>query len=438
MKNRIGIVGPQDSVDLILEVAQEFHDRITQVPFVYTHSEEAKDIVLDHKDKIDVWFFSGQAPYAIAEPYIKSKSGFYPSLTGFSLTKVLLDISYRDQKSLDRLSFDTIPASEVMETFSELHLQTKSLELFPYSGYKPSEELFQYHYDLYKQNKVDCCITGIHSVYKKLNELGVPSYRLIPTKMDIRDKMLIATQRSEIMQFQSSQISILILQIHEMSHLISKSNVSFDAHRLSLKLQEIVIEFAEKIQGSFIQQGIEKFIIFSTRGTLEDQSNQSIFDLLEKIKLITNLPANLGIGYGITVVDAEQNAYLALNHANQYDKNTIMLVDEKGVVNGPLFDKNSISFTRRIHDSEVVDKLQLAGVNVSTYTKVLAVQEKLRNGSLSAHELAKWLGMTQRNARRILSDLEKHGLAQIVGEEVPGTRGRPRRIFKVGKVEDTP
>lgn len=432
MKSRIGIVGPQDSVDLILEVAIEFNDRITKIPFVYSNSEETKEIVKTNSDKVDVWFFSGQAPFAIAKKYIHSQSGFYPSLTGFSLTKVLLDISYRDKKQLNRLSFDTIPTNEVLETFAELNLQTKFLKLFPYSGYKPREELIQYHYNLYKNNKVDCCITGIHSVYKKLQAMNVPSYRIIPTKKDIRDTLLIATQRSEIMQFQNSQISILILQIYEMSNLISENNASFDAHRLSLKLQEIVIEFSEAIQGSFIQQGFDKFIIFSTRGALEEQINEEIVDLLEKIKMITNLPANIGIGYGITVLEAEQNAYIALNHAKQYEKYSIMLADEKGKVKGPLQNKSKITFSRRINDPEVIKKLKLAGVNVSTYTKVLAIQDRLRNGSISAYELAKWLSMTQRNARRILSDLEKQGLAIIVGEETPGSRGRPRRIFKVG------
>lgn len=435
MKNRIGIVGPQDSVDLITEVAKELDDRIIIIPLVYTNLEDTKEIIIQNKNKVDVWFFSGQAPFAIAGRYIKKKSGFFPSLNGSSLTKVLLDISYKDKKSLQRLSFDTIPINEVLETFSELDLPTKGLKLFPYSGYKPTDELVNYHYQLYKKQEVECCITGIHSVYKKLKAMNVPTYRLTPTIMAIRETLLIATQRSEIIQFQSSQISILILQVYEVNKLISDNSISFDAHRLSLKLQEIVIEFTEKIQGSFIQQGIEKFIIFSTRGILEDQNKREVFNLLDKIKLVTNLPANLGIGYGITVFEAEQNAYLALNHANDIGGNAIMLADEKGLIKGPLQNENHISFNRRINNEEVLTNLKQAGVNVTTFTKVLAIQEKLKQDSISANELAKWLGMTQRNARRILGDLEKNGLAEIVGEESPGTRGRPRRIFKVGYTE---
>lgn len=435
MKSNIGVIGPQDSVNAILKIGKEFENEITLIPFVYDHLDEVVELMKENFTKVDVWLFSGQAPYAVAKESLPPFNGFYPSLNGFSLTKVLLDISYKDHKNLEQISFDTIPAKEVIETFEELEINVQNLKLLPYSGYKPIDELVNFHYQLYKDNKVHSCITGIRSVYEKLRELKVPAYRLKPTKKEIRETILLASQKGEIIRFQSSQVSIIILQITDMHKVISKNRVSFEAHRLSLTLQEIVINFAENIQGSFIQQGLDKFIIYTTRGTLETNNNEEVFDLLEKINMVTDLSANIGIGYGITVLEAEQNAHIALNHANEHDKNTIMLADESGLIKGPLHHETSISFNRRTIDPEVLKKLQRASVNVSTYNKVLAIQEKLRKNAISANELAKWLGMTSRNARRILSDLEKEGLAEVIGEETPGARGRPRRLFKIGIVK---
>ncbi|MGM8212830.1 hypothetical protein ACLIBH_08550 [Virgibacillus sp. W0430] len=436
MKNTIGIIGPADTVQLILEVANEFTERIQHIPFIYKSFEETKEIIQTNGNKVDVWIFSGQAPFAIAEKYLESQSGFYPHLNGSSLTKVLLDISYKDHKQLNRLSFDTIPSHDVLETFSELNLNTEGLKLYPYSGYKPTEELVQYHSALHESNQVDACITGIRSVYEALNARGVPAYRITPTKMAIRDTILMASQQSEIIQFKSAQISILILQIYDMNKRIGDSDRSFDMYRVSLKIQELMIEFTESIQGSFILQGNDKVIMYSTRGALEVNQSNDVFSLLDKITMLTKLTANIGIGYGNTVFGAEQNAYLALNHANDYGKNNIMLADERGIVEGPLHDAKSILFSRRSYDAAVINKLKLSGINVSTYNKVLSIQDNLKQGFISAFELAKWLGMTQRNARRILGDLEKHGLAEIVGEETPGARGRPRRLFKVGVTEE--
>lgn len=436
MKTQLGIVGPQDSVNLISNVADEFSDRLIKKPFIYTRFEETKDIINEHKDEVDVWLFSGQAPFAIAQPFLEDQNGFFPHLNGSSLTKVLLDIAYKDQKKLSKLSFDTIPSDEVYETFTELELNTTELMLYPYTGYKPTEELVDYHYQLFKKGKVENCITCIHSVYESLKKINVPTYRIKPTKMVIRETILMACQKSEIIQFKNSQVSVLILQIYEMNKLIAENSASFDAHRLNLKIQEIIIDFAENILGSFMHQGNGKFIIFSTRGSLENHNNNNNISIfLEKITIITKLNANIGIGYGKTIFGAEQNAYLALNYAKQYQNNCIMLANESGIIEGPLQDEKSFSYSYRSDDTLVTNKLKLSGVNISTYNKIISIQDKHGTGSISAYELAQWLGMTQRNARRILSDLKKHELAEVVGEEAPVTRGRPRKIYRVGTTE---
>ncbi|TGU66310.1 hypothetical protein EN829_067200, partial [Mesorhizobium sp. M00.F.Ca.ET.186.01.1.1] len=50
---------------------------------------------------------------------------------------------------------------------------------------------------------------------------------------------------------------------------------------------------------------------------------------------------------------------------------------------------------------------------------------------ISAAEMAEWMGMTPRNARRILSDLAEHNVIEQIGEETPTNRGRPRKIYRV-------
>src|SRR5699024_7954062 len=117
--------------------------------------------------------------------------------------------------------------------------------------------------------------------------------------------------------------------------------------------------------------------------------------------------------------------------ANEYKNNSIVSADEKGNIKGPLQNKKNISFNRHLHDEKILKKLNLAGINVSTYNKAIAIQERLNQQAISANELAQWLDMTPRNARRILGNLETQGLAKIVGSETPNTRGRPRRVFKI-------
>lgn len=49
----------------------------------------------------------------------------------------------------------------------------------------------------------------------------------------------------------------------------------------------------------------------------------------------------------------------------------------------------------------------------------------------SANELAQYLQMTPRSARRILNELEMTGLAKVVAEESPRQTGRPRKIYQL-------
>lgn len=432
MKTRLGIVGPHDSVKLISDLANDFSERIIIVPIIYTHLDDVPEIIIKWEDQVDIWLFSGQVPYAIAYKSKKLQNSFYPRLNGSSLTKVLLDICYKDNKNLLNLSFDTISSEEVFETFTELDLPTEHLRVNSYSGYKPVQELVDYHANLYSSGEVDSCITCIHSVFKRLKSIGIPTYRITPTKMVIRETIEQACQTNETIRFKNSQISVILIQIHEMNKLIGENDVSYNAHRLNLKLQELVINFTEMLSGSYAQLGPGKFMIFSTRGSFETQNQSEISTLLEKISIITGLTANIGIGYGNTALGAEQNAYLALNHSKNHGENIAMLVDEGGRIEGPLQNENSLDYSYRTDNKEVIEKLQNSGVNISTLNKLISIQNKFSQGVISAVDVSKWLGMTQRNARRILNELEKCELAVIVGEETPTAKGRPRKIYRVG------
>jgi predicted ArsR family transcriptional regulator len=63
--------------------------------------------------------------------------------------------------------------------------------------------------------------------------------------------------------------------------------------------------------------------------------------------------------------------------------------------------------------------------------KIAGVLAKRGSTRITAHELAQYLHILLRSARRILSTLEAHGMATIVGEVTSYQRGRPRKIYDV-------
>lgn len=428
MKVRAGIVGPQDSVNLMCDIAKEF-DNFISVPFVYQRVEDTVKIVQKNRHTVDFWVFSGMTPYTVASQAFSEPFFFYPQLNGSSLTQVLVEIAYKDRRNLERVSIDSLNKRILHETYQDLCISDEEIYLYEYPGYVPIDEIVTFHHDLFKDNKVDTCVTCLRSVYERLQSQGIPVYRITPTRANIRHTFKTAYQLWETQHFKQSQIAVILIQTGNMVNATDHPTLSYDLHRLNLELQSPILAYAESISGSFVSLGTGKFCIFSTRGSL--QQGQHSVSLLEKLSLITDLPSNIGIGYGETSLTAEENARLALHHAQNYGHFCAFLVNDNEAIEGPLQEKLSISYDYSIDNKEISEKLKQAGVTITTYNKLLSVQKAQSNHAITTADVAKWLKMTPRNASRILAGLAEQGLAEIIGEEAPVSRGRPRKLYRI-------
>lgn len=430
MKPKAGIVGPYDSVHLIGEIASEFKDRITTFPFTYQNPEEATAIMQKNKELVDLWILAGPALFNPAQKSGVKQPFFFLQLDGSSLTKTLVQIGYNDKRGLERISIDMLTERDVYETYRDLGLLSDQVYVKEYTNETPYEDLFAFHYKLFEEGNVEVCITCLHKIYEQLNSAGIPSYWVTPTRTNIRDTLLSAIQKWETLHFKQSQIAALLVSVQGMEKKNDYNMVSYDLYRLNLELQSAVINFSESISGSFMSISVGTFIIFSTRGSVQN-SMQQISSLLEQLSLLTDFPANIGIGYGDTALAAEDNARLALNHAQNYDRFSAFMVDNNGTIEGPLKEQENISYSYRIENKEIREKLKESGITITTFNKVLSIQKKMSNHTVTAANIAEWLKMTPRNARRILNSLAEQGIAEIVGEEAPTSKGRPRKIYRV-------
>lgn len=432
MKAKVGIIGPEDSLNLIIEIAKEYDDQLNTFPFVYRNVEETPDIIKNNKRLVDVWIFSGLTPYLLAK---KSKSleqpSLYLTLNGSSLVKTLLESGYIDRRKLNKLTIDMLNWKYIKETFSDLNLTYEEIKWYEIKDYIPINEIIRFHTNTYKNDPDFICYTCIRDVYNALKKKGIPVYRITPTRASIHSTIKLAIQHGRTLQFQQSQIAVIVVKVKHDDRLNDDKMISYEAHRINLKLQSPILSLTEEIFGSFIPLGMDTFIIYSTRGSLQNIEQQAA-TLLNKMRLITDSPANIGIGYGDTTFEAEENARLALIHAQDYDAFTAFLVDNIGTVTGPLQNRRKIEYGFRSDDKEIRELLKNSGLTITTFNKILSVQHDHGKGSVTARRIADWLKMSERNARRILNSLLKAGLAEIIGEESSGSRGRPRNIYRVG------
>lgn len=430
MKPRAGIIGPDDSVQLISEIAIEYSDRLQPVPFIYRNTEEAADIIQKNQQLVDLWVLAGPALYNSFQKSGVKQPFFLLQLDGASLTKTLVDIGYNEKRSLETISIDMLSERDVYETYRDLGISSSQVYVHEYTNETPLENLLSFHQKLYRDGKVEICVTCLRSIYDQLRLQNIPAYRVTPTRSNIRKTLSTAVQQWETMHFKQSQIAAILVKVQRMEKKDDHNMVSYDLHRLNLEIQAAILNFAESISGSFVTIGTGIFVIFSTRGSVQE-TEKPIGSLLEELALITDLPSNIGIGYGDTALTAEENARLALNHAQNYDSFCAFLVDSNGTIEGPLKEQEAITFQYRTENKEISEKLKHSGITITTFNKILSVQKRMGNGSITATQIADWLKMTPRNARRILTGLVEQGIAEIIGDEAPTSKGRPRKIYRV-------
>ena len=422
----IGIVGPEDTVPQIEDFLVERAPTVSYRTFIYQAIEDVPSII-DQNDYIPVWLFSGQAPFAVAKDYMPTLVGTYPKLSGSSLGKVLLTMSYKDQLRLERISFDTILADEVVLFYEAYGLETSELHLFPYKGHRTPKELIDFHLEKYQSNDVVACVTGILSVHQQLKLLGIPSYRILPTSLALQNSVDRAIQLLNIEQLKKGQVAAITLEIADLSNDLP----SLKRQQLQVKMHEALIAFTKKVHGSFVQISDTRYVVFSTYGALEVVSSTDIQAVIHQINQTTQLHANIGIGYGNTVERAEHHSLVALKQASSGGWDSYFIVDANGMAFQRTNKQDMIQYATELTDEVLLEKLERAKVSSATYSKCFNAQRYMGKGSLTANDLAEYMDITLRSARRILNQLEEGDLARIVGEEQVNRRGRPRQIYEV-------
>ncbi|MBM7632279.1 hypothetical protein [Geomicrobium sediminis] len=430
MKAIVGIVGPEDSVALIKETVEEFSHEINANYFIYRTAEETIDIVKNHQHEIDFWLFSGPTPYTWAKKSGVQQIFFYLRLNGPSLMKAFFQVANDKAINLERASIDLLEKQEVYETYEDNQLSMKNVHLFEYEGYTPTEEIIRFHEQRYNSGEVTICFTCLQHVYDSLTKQNIPVHRLRPVRTHIRETIKLALEQRKTYESKQTQISVIMFQFKTIDKLTNHNSITYDIHKLHLRIQSILIDFAETIEGSFVTSGIGTYHIFSTRGSL-DQVDYKTSELLHQIETITDQRANIGIGYGNTALTAEEHARLGLDHANKHPSFQTFLVEEDKKIEAIHHDHTPLAYESRNVNQSLLEKLKQAGVNSATFSKLQSLQSHTDTKTLTTFFVSQRLKMTQRNASRILKSLVDQNLAKVVGEEAATAKGRPRQLFQI-------
>ncbi|MGO4889594.1 transcriptional regulator [Anaerobacillus sp. MEB173] len=437
--NVAAIVTP-DMIETTREIAATIEDLCLTID-VFCDPKEAKDLAMKHLEENDILLFGGPIPYLVAHDFFKrneismNKPMIYVPYNEISIYRGLFKMLKTAETNHDQpfqFSIDYPAESEIRECLEELEISIEQTFTKECGFNEDLDDLAQFHYRLWEKKQVQAVITSVYSVYHQLKGLGLPTYRISPAKSSIRNTIKQALLEGKNLHQVESQIAIGLIGIHESHSGKRWGDSDYKIKRKKLELQQLLIDFGEDIQAiiDWSDHGEIRFI--TTRGQIESITNhfQSI-DILQRIEEELHLTAFIGIGFGSTAHEAEFKAYEGFSKAKSHDNSSCFIVELDGHVHGPIGESAQLTYSVRSNHPELLTIAKTAGLSIGTINKLLAFNENLSTKTFTAHDLANGFGITIRSARRILSKLEEHHYVNIIGEEQPISRGRPRQIYKL-------
>ena len=424
----LGLLGPNDSIEVVQQYLKKYND-ITCISIECLTVEDLNQRVLPRKADIDMWLCTGPITYDIVQKWGGITDPiFYIRINGSAIYSLLLQLSHEHQIKVNEISYDAISYDELKQVLHETgikekvhHVESETIEL---------QKLIDFHYRCHEKGFTKVAITG-HPIREELLQLGISAYRMFPTEVSVDSAVSEIRRMYEMLHFKRAQIAVQIIEYDAAS--IGMSNTAFTTD----KLLEIELEFTKKlrtytkkIQGSILTIGPGRYVIFSTRGFLQDITH----DFTRKAEIDSSDGLNeemktCGIGIGHSAYEAEINAWNALLQSREWGKGSWAVCFDDKKITGPLGKEEQLTYS---YISEELQSIkEKTSLSVSTLHKLKSIIKKRLSEEISASELAQYMQITTRSARRILNELEVNGLAQVVAEESPRMTGRPRKIYKL-------
>jgi len=427
---RVGVVGPQSTVERIIDIAEELKLDVIFLMYPYKEVRETKDIVKYNDNKVDFWIFSGRISYNLACQVTGStEKQIYIEHTEAGIFKGLLEFSHKTGSFLDCLSIDEISKSHWENALYQLNIKPGAIHVKTFSERTSTNELTDFHFHLWNEKETKGAITSFEEVYIQLKERGVPAFRISTSDIEIRHTLNILSEKLKTFYFMGSQVAVHLFEIDFLKNHFKSSKQTYQLQHLELKIKEILINLSECLNGSLFEKGLGRYLIFSSRADSEREL-QRIEETVNKLILESGLKVGIGIGLGETIFSAESNANQALKQSKE-KYGSIIIIQENGEVIEVDSNKLESVETLQFNDENFITRLKKEKINIKNYIEIYSLTRNAGIRSFTVKDISIQLSKDERNTRRFIEDLCNAGFAECIGVEEYPTKGRPRRVYKL-------
>ena len=429
----IGIIGPVDSIELAISVAREEGLQDNVIARSYASIEEASLLAAELDEICQVLLFTGRAAFALGRraDSLRADLQFVPH-SGTDLYRTLVLLVREHKGELPRVSLDTIDPEVVRESFEDLGL-APPLHVMPLDlagdadGIQSARDIVDFHLSRYRGGDVDVCLTCLGSVYSKLVAEGVPAWRISHTKSGMREALQRAHLAERLAITETTQPAAVLIKIPDRT---DEEGGAYVKQRRRLRVREGVIDFAELMQGRLVDIDDETLVVYTNRGTVEAAVSRLTAGHGGPLEL-QRLPsdARIGIGLGATVAAAEENAKRALMMGHGSSDLHVAFADGE-ILRAPA-DGPPATYKLRETKQSALRLAQQLGLGPLGLARLIRALRQLDATAITATELARAYGILPRSTRRILTSLQRAGIATPLGRQSGARAGRPQTVYRI-------
>lgn len=424
----VGIIGPSDSCKKVQTDLKKINPNLNTNLYIREKTADTLEVIEQCEKECNAIMFTGCGVYeAVTDKYNLKIPNVFISRGGTSIVKVFEEIKSEGLK-LDRFSIDVVESEILEDLLSEIDINPKEMYSLPFNKEKNEMEYVDLHIQLYEAKKIDVIITAFGAVYNELKEKGYPVFRLRPTIPQIKVSYEKLKTEFALNKAQHSQIAVEILSIIDVGD--STENYYSNMIKKS-EADKIIVDYVRNIQGSLFSFGRNEYIVFAHKGAVDCDLNYKQLSKLKKDIKSVGFSLNIGIGLGITAYQAEANAYKALSKSTNSKNLDIFLVDEYNKIKGPLGSGDEINYSLIASDKNIIDISSKTGLSCESISKLIAISETRKSNVYDTKEIADYLDISERSARRILNKIISADLGRVYAKETSKGGGRPKNLIEI-------
>ena len=428
MQISIACIGPEDLVrQAEVESVGEADVRLVAVP--YSSEIETADKVLGIQAQVDAILFTGPVPYCIAQQAgVLERPVTYVSLGGAGLYVVLAQILLEGGDP-SQSSIDTLEKATVNELYREIGIRMKS-RVKEYAPGMSSQEIVAFHEDSYRSGRSRVAITCLRSVQDALIATSVPVYRVVPTSQSVRDALRTAFLEGLSHKLGHSQIAICVLDIECKSGRTARLLSSYEIEASRSAIYQSLLRRARVSGISIVHSGDGHLTLVATRSTIEEITRGfTAAPFADEFAQAPECTIRIGIGVSKNAYEAEVNARAALHRAQETggESQAFAVFENEGII-GPLTCRKREELSSLLGDDASHTARQL-GLKLGTVIRLQRFAAELGDTPFSPAQLAPYLSVSQRSARRLLEKLRSKSIAELVGKDASCNRGRPHNLY---------